>query len=345
MKKFALSCLLIGAVFAVPLAVSLAPSEGVLVTEKRKMNEFPDMPEKFRTRSVRQYFKSIESWFSDRMPMRENFVALAGNINALGGGDFDFSKCIHGKDGWLFLGNDYSHTVDSLEGKWRATQEQIENQVRFYTELDKVVRESGAELHVLVGPNKSSVYPEYLPPVIFPAEERAADRLRNRLQETGISVFDPTDFLKASKSEGILYWRTDTHWNELGVKLVLEEWFRRIGHPSLPKTELTQEGVHCGDLVDIGSCYSLPLREGDAFTLRFLEEWKAGSSVLIIGDSFAGLPVKFFEKMYTEVTKIHPGEVLKHGIGWLEKHIEGMDRKPDVVFWIQVERDFITKPL
>lgn len=346
MKKFALACLLIGAVFVVPFAVSFAPSEGVLLTEKRNMNAFPEKPKKIRTGSVRRYFKDIEAWFSDRMPQREFFVMLAGKANALGGGgNFDFSKCIHGKDGWLFLGNNYAQTVDVLEGRWKPAQELFERQVEFYAELNRAARELGAELHVLVGPNKSSVYPEYLPPVIFPAEDRPAERLARALHEKGVSVFDPADFLRASKERGILYWRTDTHWNELGVKLVLEEWFRRIGQPDLPKTELRQEGVNSGDLVAIGGCYSLPLKEGDTFKLDFLEENKADISLLVIGDSFSGLPQKFFEKTYASVTCIHSNEVFKYGHGgdWLKKKVEGMERKPDLIFWIQVERDFVSK--
>lgn len=346
MKKFIISCLMAASVFVVPVAVSFAPSQGVLEAERRTMNEFPDAPKKLRTRTVREYFKGIERWFTDRVPARASFVALAQHVQSLGGGGLDMSKCVQGREDWLFLGNSYSRTLDVLEGHWTASAEHLDDQIRFYEELKRIAGEFGAELHILIGPNKASIYPEYLPPVLFPAKNRAAERLVEALTARGISVFDPTELLRASKDEGVLYWRTDTHWNELGVQKVLEEFLRRAGQPPLPKTELQKTGVHKGDLVNIGGFSYFPLREGDSFQRKILEKPQYDKSLLVLGDSFAGTPMPLFEALYRHTERVHMKKVFpdQKSFAGFRRKLESMERKPDLMFWIHVERNFVLWP-
>lgn len=343
MKKFLLSCLLIGAVCAVPVTVSFAPSQGVLEMERRSMAVFPDLPEKIRTRTIRQYFKNIEQWFSDRIPGRAALVSVATEINDWGNSDINMKKCFRGKDGWLFLGNDYERTVDVLEGKWSASDELLERQVNFFSEMDRIARTFGAEFHILVGPNKSSIYPEFLPPVVFPTQERASVQLTQRLLERGLSVFDPAEVLKASKDKGILYWRTDTHWNELGTKIALEHFLQNAGQPTMPETEITCTGVRKGDLVAIGGYADFPLKEGDSYALKVQKSSSRDKRLFILGDSFSMLPLIFLKEMYCDVERVHMGELMggKPDVEKFRKMLESKKVKPDVIFWIQVERSYV----
>lgn len=72
-------------------------------------------------------------------------------------------------------------------------------QTKEYEEIHDAAKNCGAEFFIFIGPNKSSIYPEYLPPVIVPGQRRFIAPLLDTLNDAGIKAYDPTARLIAKK--------------------------------------------------------------------------------------------------------------------------------------------------
>src|SRR5690606_18537497 len=136
-----------------------------------------------------------------------------------------------GKEDWLFLGNGFADTVAKLTLDIRPTEEQIEATVAAFSGVASAAQKYGTKVALMVGPNKSSIYPEYLPAGIVPSDNRYIDFFLKRLQTIpNLTLYDPTsDLLKAKQTKGLLYWKTDTHWNFIGAYSAYEKLLMRLG--------------------------------------------------------------------------------------------------------------------
>jgi alginate O-acetyltransferase complex protein AlgJ len=130
----------------------------------------------------------------------------------------DPEETVVGKDGWLFLGDKYQKTLSVHR---RAPQPADAAQSRridaAQREWDAFYRAQGVQSYqVVVGADKGGIYPEYLPDWARPAPRTPTDYLIETVPE---SIYvDTRPALRAARSRYLLplYYRTDTHWNDLG---------------------------------------------------------------------------------------------------------------------------------
>ena len=121
-----------------------------------------------------------------------------------------------GTDGWLYL-----NVSDPNRGHFDkpALDERLTIWAVAYAERAKWCRDNGMEFVVLLAPEKSSVYPEYLTeqqrrslPVV-----EVPTRMKELLQAHGVRCVDPLPALLEAKSDSSVYFRNDTHWNQAGA--------------------------------------------------------------------------------------------------------------------------------
>ncbi|MDR1368159.1 MAG: hypothetical protein LBJ76_05515 [Candidatus Accumulibacter sp.] len=250
-NKFLLSCLLTAFLFIVPVASFITPGMENLGNERRGIATFPEMPSKLRSGSVKKFFREIDNFFADHFPLRTPLLELSVALYEAGGDSLDMNKSYKGKGNWLFLGNSYARCVDKLQGRVILSRDSLKRQTEAYSNIRDAAKRKGVEFFVFIGPNKSSIYPEYLPPVAIPARRRFISPLLETLNEAGIKVYDPTDRLVGEKSGGLLYYRADTHWNARGAYEAFEGFRKWVGLPELPSLSLVEAPAYAGDLVDI----------------------------------------------------------------------------------------------
>ncbi|MCH5276642.1 MAG: hypothetical protein J1E80_02280 [Desulfovibrionaceae bacterium] len=216
----------------------------------------------------------IEKYMYDNFPFQAHILKFIAKYNELVQDNSNRNKAFRGKDGWLFLGNDYARTVDALQGvniDSRAHQ-------RFFSlirDLANQCRTADIPFMVMIGPNKHTIYPEYLPDWLHPVNTGVREALAASLEQEGIPVFDPTALLKSNKNKRLLYYRTDTHWNIAagaiaynGLKNFISSHFQ-INWPPLPAYELIDGQTGAGDLIRIGNFQYFNLRDGDTFILKW----------------------------------------------------------------------------
>ena len=149
-----------------------------------------------------------------------------------GAGPLGPQRVYVGKNDFMFFGEeaDYFTGASVLDDK---TVEQI---AKSLTRIKDKAAENGIDVYVLICPNKSTVYSDYVPEKLAPAAETSRTKLVRYLAEnTGLNVTDATDALIAARAEygDSLYYKYDTHWTQHGGYIAYRELIRTIrrDHP------------------------------------------------------------------------------------------------------------------
>jgi hypothetical protein len=121
-----------------------------------------------------------------------------------------------GKNNFMYLSDDVAD-VTGTNLFTTAQLEQIKNKLENYqTYMNEKVPNS--KLILFAAPDKMSVYPEYKPDYITKNNQTRMNQLMNYLKHnSSIIVVDATSTLINNKNQELLYYRTDSHWNELGA--------------------------------------------------------------------------------------------------------------------------------
>ena len=142
----------------------------------------------------------------------------------------DPRQVIVGRDGWLHLGDEYETTISLKRRPPTPSELTRVEQVREATlAWDRLLKAHGVQaFSVMVGPDKSSVYPETLPEWAQPVGPNISDALL--LTQAAPLHIDLRAALFAARSQhsALLYYRTDTHWTELGAAVAYSEFARQV---------------------------------------------------------------------------------------------------------------------
>ena len=134
-------------------------------------------------------------------------------------------KVIIGKEGWLFLGDEYADKISvKRAGVDQKETQIIESVARSMESWDQWLSSKGVTaFRIVIGPDKDSVYPEYLPEWSSHTSPRPTDVLLRHAR--GNIYVDPTKAVVQAKLQFAhpLYYQTDTHWNNAGAWIAFDE--------------------------------------------------------------------------------------------------------------------------
>ncbi len=141
---------------------------------------------------------------------------------------------IMGKDGWLFYTGD--NIPEDYAGTDLFTDEQLNDIRSRLRRIKGYCDESGIDFVIFIVPNKERVYSEYMPdeygqPASYTRVEQLVDCFGDEF-----CVVTPLNSLYAAKQSmpGYnYYYKTDTHWNELGSYIGAKDLLSAAGY-SLP---------------------------------------------------------------------------------------------------------------
>ena len=203
-----------------------------------------------------------------------------------------------------------------------------------------------------------------MPDKLVPSTKRYSSFFLNKLSNVpNLTVYNPTDdFLKLKKTEGILYSRTNSHWNNKGAFLAYVGFSNTLSLP-FPQVEFKQVLSTSGDLIDISKLNNFPLYADDnwdviwknnpVFTqlqIPYSQKTLFGSAFLVtnenplsnkyiwvIGDSFTEALKQYFNATFKEV--LYPGN-WRDKLKTLPDDLKNAKRKPDMIIIVRVERSF-----
>jgi peptidoglycan/LPS O-acetylase OafA/YrhL len=309
--------------------------------------------------SASSFYLSTATFVKDRpaesLPFRKGLEHKIGHSFAF----------FEGKDHWLFLGNAWDDVVAKLKLAREPSQSEIDGLLRPFIELAASAGEVGAKVVVVVGPNKSSIYPEKLPDQLTVSPRRYLSFFEQNFSDVdNLTFYDPTnDLLGFKKDNKLLYSRTDSHWNSLGAYIAYRQLMQRLGLSGM-KYEFVSDESRAGDIVELSGLEHFPIMTGDTwvarpeqaeknveFPVEKTRETTFGTSlftvnnrapinkvVWVLGDSFTKELRPYLSSSFLEV------QFLGHwGLGnlaTLADELVNAANPPDIILVVRAERFF-----
>lgn len=187
-----------------------------------------------------------------------------------------------GRDGWIYL---------TLELNSPDRKRNFDAHLKRIVHMRDQLQKEGTALVVVVVPAKYRIYPEFLP---WTVQTEPLDfgylALQDELKKHNILSLNLLDTFTKAKHTGLLYYKTDTHWNERGAKLAGQSVARllRQNWPDLPvQTFETRPAAmpteRIGDLIRLMGLEDAPA------AWRPQGDWEAKSETVALGQANMGL--------------------------------------------------------
>jgi len=172
--------------------------------------------------SIVSFPRRFERYWNDSFAFRWYLIRWH-SIAKLKMGVSPSSQALVGRDGYLFYAGerslDYFRSVNPFsDGDLARWHDDLEAR---RTALEK----RGVRYVVVVAPNKETIYPEFMPHSIRPVHKQTRlDQLLAYLHaHSDIDIVDLRQALRRAKQTEQVYYRTDTHWNNLGAYVAYGE--------------------------------------------------------------------------------------------------------------------------
>jgi hypothetical protein len=181
-----------------------------------------------------KYIESLENYFTDHFPLRENFVSLKTQVFILTNQKLVNEVYIAKNN---FLINRFTKPENS---------EKIINIINNFKENNKELN-----ISMLLVPTATSIYDDLLPkPNINYSEKEAIEYYYNNLKIETINLYDT---LLNQKNNYQLYYKTDHHWTSFGAYLAYQEFCKKN---NIKYYELNELNVELVNQSFLGTLYS-----------------------------------------------------------------------------------------
>ncbi len=225
--------------------------------EQRTLSPFPfsqEARDAGQETTIETFPSQFESWLNDHLPFRNQLLTLYGALEYHVLHTTSSQSVIVGKDGWLFYKGAQVADEDPIGdymGTNLFTQEELEKIAANFTAARDELAGRGCSFTIYIAPNKERVYSEYMPDMYGePATDNRAVQLVNYLTEnTDLTViwgYDEIMTYRAQNPDTDLYFKYDTHWNNLGAYIGCEKLVNTLGFDFTPLEYVTVEDRHTG---------------------------------------------------------------------------------------------------
>lgn len=154
---------------------------------------------------------TLEKQIDHHLPARTSLIAGANTLRYVltqGAGD----QVRIGRNDWLFLTEELQY--DRLGASNMATR------VKLLNDASISLAKKGVQLVVALVPDKARVHPEHWSSTGYPDYNgHRYPQALEQLGQTGVMVIDLLAPLQQAAKNNEVYYRSDTHWNQLGAKV------------------------------------------------------------------------------------------------------------------------------
>ena len=229
-KKLVVSlCVAFVIAIGAPMVASIVEADkSVSETENRALQMWPVYKD---FDSMQSYFASINAYVNDHFGFRKNLIELNNKIK-YSLNESPSKRIIRGDGDWFFL-----KVHDPLMSNQSTPKDRVRANVIFRADYIKrthqELKEKGIAYQHIVVPNKMSLYREQLPRLYGLTDINATySFFRQAMQDVNKTVaFDAIDILvgkKTNEFKADLYFKNDSHWNDLGAYYVYQESLARL---------------------------------------------------------------------------------------------------------------------
>lgn len=159
----------------------------------------------------------ITKWINDNIGFRSTMLGLKGYIEYNILHKSPTSKVMLGKDGFMFY--TWGNNIEIAQNKYPLNEREIRQTVKSLIIINDILEKDNKTFIFTIAPSKVSIYPEYLSNGNYKRTVTPIDIFSERLKNK-INFINLKDVLyteKEKNKEQLLYFKTDTHWNEYGA--------------------------------------------------------------------------------------------------------------------------------
>ena len=157
----------------------------------------------------------------------------------------DPNQMIIGRDGWLYLGDRHEKTL--TVDRRIPTEEDILLGHRIGASIkawDFFLAGKGVKAFVImIGPNKGTIYPEYMPTWARSATPNTIEILTNESDPLNLIYLKSTLLTAKLNQSDSLYYKTDTHWNYFGAGIAFQMFAQEM-HKLAPELRWPSADVY-----------------------------------------------------------------------------------------------------
>lgn len=251
--------------------------------------------------------EEVNAWMRDHFGLRRTYLKIGFQLDKVLRSSASF-KAVRGDEGWIF--NTLNGALALHRGLLPFSEGEADRWLDGLVQVQQATESSGAIFIAMIAPNKHTVYPEFLS--AYPkqaAGETRLDEVLRRGEARGLPILDPREVLQTAKAQGAkVYYKTDSHWTEFGAYLGFTQIQGAlnaggISVPAIPADALIQstDDAFRGDLYGLLGEENGAPETVQTITIDQAQIGPKAGSVLLIGDSFSNLLIKFLEATFETV--------------------------------------------
>lgn len=336
------------AVCIIPLIFSNKKAGMISTVENRALAEFPKV---FNDDgAVNPELKTgFKSWLNDNIGFRDTLMSLNTKIQYALFDKINSSNVISGKNGWLFYQGEGGISINDYQAKTLYTEKQLKKILNNVTELQKWCDDNGMEFVLMLMPNKEHIYREYMPDGIEEVhEEKNIDLVVDYIRENSdIKVVCPKEELLKAKEKYDVYYKYDTHWNDLGAYEGYKALMASLNITPVSFENIETREYDSGDLANMAMLSGLTESYTESFityddevetlyednkgnnTYRKLKYANGQGKIFFMGDSFSDAMRPMISRTFEYSDFVHRDTKI---------YDEVLKEKPDIFVYEMVER-------
>ena len=231
------------------ILICIIPSAGMLICgpSGALANEIPAwLPEPLEEGKLNmEYLSGLTEYAADSFFLRRELITGYAKLQAFFGQSAN-EDVVLGREGWLF----YEEELADYAGTEPLTERELFVAAKNLSLIQEYVEGAGAEFLFAIAPNKSSLYPEYMPDLPAAETQRNAQRLMAELEEQEVAFADL--FEAFGEEEEALYFAHDSHWTSKGAALAADTLLEALGRESACfEGDFSTLEPHTGDLFEM----------------------------------------------------------------------------------------------
>ena len=277
--------------------------------------------------------------FTNGLFGRTKLIAFNTELTSFltGGTYIESTQVLMGKNNMFFYKTELDgHPIWDYMGINHFSDEELAAIAANMTATRDHLAEKGIEFYAMCVPNKEIIYEENMPDTIARVDDTSrGEQLAAYLKENTDLVFVyPKEALLANKDQAQLYYSTDSHCNQKGAFVNMQEFFREVygTHAELDSVRFDENATDfVGDLAGMaGLADKYRIDTVYVFDKDSADRQQYHDQVLLfVGDSFGGFLTAVCKGYYKEVYWEHPDNF---------KYSMYEEYDPDVVIWERAER-------
>lgn len=196
------------------------------IDENRRLTSFPEI--QWSQKAIVQFPRGFEQYFNDHFQLRDYFILGYNYLKIKIWKRSSHKKVLLGADGWLFLSGD--RVLEDFVSVNQFAVDQLEARRKILEAKRDWLAKRGIQYLFVIPPNKQSVYPEFMPETYqrLQGETRLDQFITYMQKNSDVNILDLRKAMRATKEDQQVYFRLDSHWNELGGLIASREILRAV---------------------------------------------------------------------------------------------------------------------